>query len=87
MSTRATTTAAERIDMLLQQARHFLELDLIGEATARTRHALAQCEKELALHDDPGVRRDVLTRRGIALDLLARLGGKPLPSTQEHSTI
>jgi len=87
MSTRDVTTGTERIDLLLEQARHFLELDLIGEAIARTRHALAQCEKEIAHADDAATRRDIDTRRAIAIDLLNRLGGKPLPSDEEHGTI
>ncbi|UJR86015.1 hypothetical protein [Sandaracinus amylolyticus] len=87
MSTRDVTTPTERIDLLLEQARHFLELDLVGEAIARTRHALAQCEKELAHASDAATRHEIITRREIAIDLLNRLGGKPLPSDEEHGTI
>lgn len=87
MSTRETTTPAERIDMLLHQVEQFRALELHGEAVARARHALAQCEKELAHTGDPHERREILVRRSLALELLRRLGGPPLPSTQEHGTI
>ena len=87
MSTREVTTPAERIDLLLHQVQQFLDLDLHGEAIARARHALAQCEKELAQAEDPAIRQDILTRQHLAIDLLNRMGGKPLPSDEEHSTI
>ena len=86
MSTRITTTAAERIDVLLQHARKFYELDQVGEAIARTRHALSQCDKELRGTTDPETVRDIHTRRAYALWMLERLGGKPFPSAQ-HATV
>ncbi|MDQ3031235.1 MAG: hypothetical protein M3Y87_02375 [Myxococcota bacterium] len=86
MSIRVTTTAAERIDVLLQHARKFYELDQVGEAIARTRHALSQCDKELRGAADEGTAREIQTRRAYALWMLERLGGKPFPSNQ-HATI
>lgn len=80
-------TGPERIDILLRQAEQFRELDLRTEAIARARHALAQCDKELAAALDAHEAREILTRRTLALELLRRLGGPPLPSTQEHATI
>lgn len=87
MSTRETMTGPERIDLLLHQAEQFRSLDLRTEAISRARHALAQCDKELARASDPREAREILTRRTLALDLLRRMGGPPLPSTEEHGTI
>lgn len=86
MSTRSTTTPAERIDLLLQQAQQFRDLDVIEEAIARLRHALAQCEKELRLAADPRTAREIETRRAYAIEQLRALGAPPRPTTHEHST-
>lgn len=87
MTTRATTTAAERIDLLLEQARRFYGLDLVGEAIARMRHVLSQVDRELRATNDPETRHDIETRRAYAIHMLERLGGKPFPSAQQHGTI
>lgn len=83
MSTRVTTTAAERIDVLLQHARRFYELDQVGEARARFQHALSHCDRELREATDPETVRDIGTRRAYAAWMLGRLGAKPMTAAQQ----
>jgi hypothetical protein len=85
MSTRLTTTPAERIDLLLAQAHRFYELDLVGEAITRTRHVLTKVDAELRGTTDLRDRRDLETRRTYAIHLLQRLGGKPFPAPPVHA--
>jgi hypothetical protein len=87
LTTRDPTSSIARVDILVGQVRDFLDLDLLGEAIARARHALAQCDKELAQPQDESTREDLRTRRVFVVELLERLGVDPLPSRQEHGTI
>jgi hypothetical protein len=87
MSTRGTTTPTERIDVLLQHARQFYALDLVGEAIARTRHVLAQCDEEARATRDESTLREIETRRTYALQMLERLGGRRIRPAPERATI
>lgn len=87
MSSRYTTTPAERIDVLLQHARQFYALDLVGEAIARTRHVLELCDKEALAARDESTLRDIETRRAYAEQMLERLGGRRIRPAPERATI
>lgn len=87
MSTRAVTTPVERVDLHICFIDQFLALDLVGEAKARARHALAQCGKELRAPVDAATRRQIEERRVYLEHLLRKLGADPAPDPREHATI
>ena len=87
MSTRRTTTATERIDMHLTRVEQFLEVDLVGEAIARARAALAQCEQELREAEDDETRAAIETRRGYVVYLLQMLTDDVAPDRRPRATI
>ena len=69
-----TTTAPQRIDMLLAQAERFLDLDLHGEAIARAKQVIAYAERGRRRAGDDETRAAFESRRLLGEALLERLG-------------
>lgn len=67
-----TTTAVQRVDMLLAQAERFAELNAEEEAFARARQVIAYAERESSR--DPSVAGALRMRALLAESLIHRLG-------------
>lgn len=67
-----TTTAVQRVDMLLVQAERFAQLTGAEEAVARARQVIAYAERERARH--PELSDELRMRAVLAEALIARLG-------------
>jgi predicted Zn-dependent peptidase len=67
-----TTTAVQRVDMLLAQAERFAELKAEEEAFARARQVIAYAERESAR--DPSLTDALRMRALLAESLIRRLG-------------
>jgi hypothetical protein len=67
-----TTTAVQRVDMLLVQAERFAQVTSAEEGVARARQVIAYAERESARH--PELADDLRMRAMLAESLIARLG-------------
>jgi hypothetical protein len=70
--TERTTTAVQRVDMLLVQAERFAQMTGIEEAVARARQVIAYAERESARH--PELAGELRMRAMLAESLITRLG-------------